>query len=359
MTTEHTEQVAKELYRKASIAFDKWLKLHEDETFTLDDVCKQLNLIDSEKREAMSKVLWYEAHKPKPRLEKSNRIYRYINNNINILKWWELGEVDQYIPITFPASHDPDDMSYFSFQDSVRMSPASVAVFAGMTNAGKSLIARHLVWDNMDKHKVRLMVSQTSSHAFARYAKNMKWANPMNGDSPKFDLIERYDDFQDIILPDGFNIVDWLDADKIDYYKIGMLIKGMQIKLTTGILVVMLQKNSDKEWGDGGVKGAKWADLYITLSYNREQNFSRAQILKAKEWIGDHDPNGKNYGFEIVNYGSQLANIREVKKCPKCWGYGKIKNEDCFNCNGLGWVDGFRVTYKPVQMEIEPDEIPD
>jgi hypothetical protein len=246
-------------------------------------------------------------------------------------------------------------MSYFSFQDSIRLSPASVIVCAGQTNAGKSALARNLVWDNFDKHQVRYMVSQTSGPAFARYAALMKWGNPMKDDgTPKFDLIERYEDFQDLILPDGINIADWLDADKIEYYKIGSLIKQMQIKLKNGILVVMIQKNSFSEFGDGGEKSAKWADLYLTLNYNREKNFTRMNIIKAKEWIGNHDPNGKVYGFEIINYGTQLSNIREVKKCHTCWGTGKDKKDgsDCGVCDGTGYCYEGKVTHQPIQSTL-------
>jgi hypothetical protein len=182
----------------------------------------------------------------------------------------------------------------------------------------------------------------------------MAWANPMrDSQTPKFDLIERYEDFQDLILTNGFNVVDWLDADKVEYYKIGSLIKAMQTKVGTGILFVMIQKNSFGEFGDGGEKSAKWADLYLTLNYNREKNFTRLSILKAKEWVGNHDPNGRNYGFEIVNYGSQMANIREVKKCTVCYGVGRNKSgTDCNMCGGIGYIDSFRVVKKVASCKV-------
>lgn len=325
-------------YKLVSKNVENWLLLHQDETFDLDTICRQLNITDAESRNLVTIKLAYEVKHQN--LEKSNRVYRYINNNIINIPWYENG-TGNYVNLNFPSNHEPTDMSYFSFQDSVKLSPASVTIVAGQTNAGKSTFARNLVWDNMDSLHVRYLVSQTSGPAFARYAANMKWANPMKEDrKPKFELIERYEDFQDLILPTALNIVDWLDADKVEYYKIGMLIKQMQTKLTTGLLVVMIQKNSASEFGDGGEKSAKWADLYLTLNYNREKNFTRLTVVKAKEWVGNKDPNGKMYGFEIINYGSQLANIREVKKCNRCWGVGKDKKGDeCGNCQGVGYVN--------------------
>ena len=338
-------------YKNISKVVRDWIILHQDETFNLDTICRQLGINDAEGRNYVTVKLHYEVKVKN--LEKSNGIYRYINNNITKVIWYKGNVNNGYIDITFPSSHMAQDLSYFSFQDSVRLSPGSVTVVAGQTNAGKSTIARHLVWDNMDKHQVRYMVSQTSGAAFARYANNMKWANPMkDANTPKFELIERYEDFQDLIIPNGINVVDWLDADKLEYFKIGMAIKAMQVKVMGGILVVMIQKNGNNaEYGDGGIKSAKWADLYLTLDYNREKNFTRMTIVKAKEWIGNHDPNGKNYGFEITNYGSQIDHIREVKKCTSCWGTGRSKaGSDCSMCAGVGWIDGQKVT-KP-----HPDE---
>jgi hypothetical protein len=182
----------------------------------------------------------------------------------------------------------------------------------------------------------------------------MIWANPMKDPkTPKFELIERYEDFQDLISPGAFNLVDWLDADKVEYYKIGLLIKTMQSKVGDGVLAVAIQKNSNSEFGDGGEKSAKWADLYLTLSYNREKNFNRLNVVKAKEWVGNHDPNGKIYGFEIIKYGSQLANIREVKKCTKCWGAGKDRGGyECSFCEGIGYTDVARVTKQPKEVPM-------
>ena len=348
------------LYREVSKRVDEWLDIHDGETFDLDIVCRHLEIASAEGRKQAANKLRNEVLKG--RLEKSNRIYRYINNNINYINWYEGGMGETYFDLIFPSNHQAKDLSYFSFQDSIRISPGSVIVVAGQTNAGKSCFARNLVWDNMDKHKIRMQVSQTSAAAFARYASNMTWSNPMiDIKTPKFELIERYEDFQDLIVPGWLNIVDWLDADKVEYYKIGALIKAMQAKVGDGVLAVMIQKNSNSQFGDGGEKSAKWADLYITLSYNREKNFSRLNIEKAKEWVGNHDPNGRVYGYEIVNYGSQLANIREVKRCAKCWGTGRDKqNNECYNCAGIGYTDVGAVTKQPkaVAMEMDKEALP-
>ena len=344
------EQTGKYIWR----LIDDWYPQHLDEQFDLETVCRQLDLKTREERQHASKKLNYDNGK---KLEKSGRLYRYTNITIVPIPWWESGKED-YVAIRFPSNHQKDDLSYFSFQDSVRLSPASVIVVAGQTNAGKSCFARNLVWDNMDKFKVRYMVSQTSGPAFARYANSMTWADPMkDSKSPKFDLIERYEDFQDLMLPDALNIVDWLDADKIEAWKIGLLIKQMQLKLKTGLLVVMIQKNAEAAWGSGGQKSAKWADLYLTMDYNKEKSFTRLEIAKAKEWIGNHDPNGKIYGLEIINYGSQFANIREVRRCGSCGGIGKKSNGECAMCAGVGYLDGMRVTNRPKQPNFtEPEE---
>jgi ribosomal protein S27E len=67
-------------------------------------------------------------------------------------------------------------------------------------------------------------------------------------------------------------------------------------------------------------------------------------VRKVKESKGGFNPNGARYGFSIVNGGSEFANIRAVKLCPKCAGRKQcwVKGEGtiaCPECGELGYVD--------------------
>lgn len=351
MTPNSEETLANTITKR----IDQWLEEHQDETFDLDLVCRHCEITSMDGRIKASKRL--SRLVKEGRLEKNNKIYRYINNNIISETWWEADET--YFKLTLPASHHQDDLSYFPFNDSVVIPPKSIVVIAGQTSAGKSTFIRNLLWDNMHSIHCRLMVSETSAASFRRYSKSMTWAEPMKDGKPVFDFISRTSNFQDIILPDSLNLIDWLDVASGEFYRIGQELLHIKEKLNNGIAVVAIQKDGNKEYGRGNTFSIELATMYLTIDYNRDKNMSWVTVKKAKEWNGNVDPNNKVYGFQITDYGSQFSNIREIKKCKHCGGYGKSRGSECLDCNGTGWVDGYRVTHKPVQMEIEPDEIPD
>jgi len=46
------------------------------------------------------------------------------------------------------------------------------------------------------------------------------------------------------------------------------------------------------------------------------------------------------WGFEVIEGGTQFHQIREIIKCPKCWGRGhSVSGGECPECNGLGYID--------------------
>jgi hypothetical protein len=161
----------------------------------------------------------------------------------------------------------------------------------------------------------------------------MNWRNPINEDgTPKFELIERYDDWKDIIRPNNINIIDWVTVNDGEFYKMGSLIQGIQSKLDRGIAVIALQKNQAKGLGEGGDFSVRLASLYLTM------DFEKLTVVKAKEYEGTN-PNNKTYGFNIVDGGCKFHRIREIKKCPKCYGSGHTKAGACEECIGTGYID--------------------
>ncbi len=102
------------LYREVSKRIDEWLDIHDGETFDLDIVCRHLEIASAEGRKQAANKLRNEVLKG--RLEKSNRIYRYINNNINYINWYEGGMGETYFDLIFPSNHQAKDLSYFPFR---------------------------------------------------------------------------------------------------------------------------------------------------------------------------------------------------------------------------------------------------
>lgn len=318
----------KSLYQRIGEMIESWLAVHTGESFDLETICRQLEISSRDARIEASKYLNYEATKPNKRLEKTNRIYRYIDSSIKHIDWLNSNSED-CINIKWPYGYEDD--SHFGFDGHVIIPQKSIIIVAGVSNMGKTTFALNFLWLNMDDHKCILMGNEYDPSQFKRRANTMLDINdPLNQDGkPKFELIERYENWKDIIQPDAINIIDWINlGDK--FYELGKVLEGIKEKLNKGIALCCIQKDANKAIGMGGMWGTHLATLYLTLDYNR------ITVEKAKEWNG-HNPNHEMYGFEIIEHGSRFHHIREVVLCSKCKGF--TGNKKCLACFGKGFVD--------------------
>lgn len=314
-------------YKQVSSLVDKWLEVHKDETFKQDDVCKQLEITSRDGRQLVAIKLNYEASKPGKKLEKLNRIYRYINTNKRTIDWVNASD-DPVLDIRWPYGIEDD--SHFGFDGCIQISPGDIIVNAGVSNTGKTTFALNFLWMNMDLHPCLLMGNEYTPTKFKLMAGRMaELGNPLKEDgTPKFELIERHTAWQDIIEPNAINIIDWINLND-NFFQIGSIIEGIKSKLANGIVLICLQKGSEKILAIGGDFSLHLASLYLTM------DFGRMTVIKAKAYNG-HNPNNEVYGFKIVNYGTRFHDIRKIKRCPKCY---KFINKQCQVCSGLGWID--------------------
>jgi hypothetical protein len=314
------------IYKETKKRITAWLLHHQGESFDLDLVCRQCELTSAKSKNYASTFLSKEV--ASGRLEKNNKIYHYIDTTILKMNWRESsGAVN--LPLDFPCGMDG---SQFGFDGHLFIPEKGLIVLAGVTNTGKSVFMRNLLFKNMDIHHCVYFSSETSEDDFADYISRMTWANPVNDDgTDKFDLIWRDKDFKYAIQPNAVNIVDWFNIYD-EFYRIGEVLDSMKNVLNKGILAVAIQKDPLKGLGVGGMWAEHKASLYMTM------DFGRLTVEKAKKWSGIN-PNHKTWGFEIVDQGTHFNNIRPLIKCHDCWGTGKKKGVECTNCNGSGWAD--------------------
>jgi len=146
-------------------------------------------------------------------------------------------------------------------------------------------------------------------------------------------------DYEDYIEPDHLNVVDWISLPG-EYYLIDRVMKSIKDKVGNGVGVVVIQMNKDAEFGEGGERSERYADVVLKITSFSERE-SLLTIGKVKAPKGK--ATGRMWAFDIVDYGANLHNIREVVKCPKCWGKGYIRsgqnNIRCDNCSGKKYID--------------------
>ena len=310
---------------------DKWLLLHQGEKFDLDTICRQLEIKGGENRHHVVKKLSYEISKGK--LEKSVNvrppIYNYINRTYVTIDWVNTKE-GGIVALQWPKGGDG---SKFGFDGHAVVSAGDLIVLAGNSNSGKTALCLNLLWENMDKFPCILMGNEYTDRKFRRRVERMDWKNPLRGDgTPKFELIERYEGWKDIIQPNSINIIDWINLSD-NFWQIGHILEGIRAKLQDGIAVIVLQKSKGKDLGLGGEWGKHLTSLYLVMDYGR------IYVEKCKEWY-EHDPNGETYGFEIVGEGTRFQRIRLVEKCRACGGRGeRFGSGKCNRCYGKGIID--------------------
>jgi hypothetical protein len=304
-----------------------WMADHRGEKFDLDTICRQLDVKTRHDRQHVAKKLAYEVNKGE--LEKSDRIYRAIDREYTSIDWLNASEAP---PLAIRWPYGIRDNTSFGFDGHVVISPGDIVVIAGVSNMGKSAMCLNLLWNNMDTYPCTLMGNEYEAGKFKRRVAHMNWANPVDGQGePKFELIERYDNWADIIRPDNINIIDWINLGDA-FYQIGAIIQGIKAKLRNGIAVIVLQKTETKSLGLGGGFSEHLASLYLLIDQGR------LTVRKAKEWY-EVNPNGKMYGFQIEDAGSKFANIREVIKCRSCNGAGRTNRGECQECESRGYVE--------------------
>ncbi len=318
-------------YRKIALLVDQWLEFHKGETFDLDTICRQLEIKERQNRHYVVQKLSNEVKKES--LEKSNKIYRSIDNTLVHIDWSKQETVPE-MDLTWPHSHeeDPGLDTRFGFDGHVSISPGNLILIAGVTNTGKTTFCQNFLLDNMDQYPCTLFANEYTGGEFRERISRMTWVNPLKADgTPKFELIERHENHKDIIRPDNINIIDWLLIPD-NFYLIGSILDGIKKKLKKGIAVIAIQKDPNKLMGVGGMFGEHLVSVALSM------DFGRLTVRKCKKWDG-YNPNFKTYGSDIINKGTEFHDIRELKKCPHCSGFGKSRGQECEECTGKGWVD--------------------
>ncbi len=316
---------------------DWWLSDHRGEKFDLDTICRQLAITDRDSRHSVSKKLFYEVKQEK--LEKSDRIYRYIDKEITYIDFINIRKKP---PLSIKWPYGYEDQSRFGFDGFIQIPPAGVIMVSGVSNTGKTAFIMNFLALNMDDFPCTLMGNEYEGSSFSDRWDEISWANPAKEDgTPKFELIERYRDWKDIIRPGNINIIDWVSLDGVaqPFYYIGEIAQGVRAALKgQGCAVVCIQKESGKEYGMGGGFGQHLASLYLNIDFNPDKSL-RMTVKKAKIW-STHNPNGEIYTFNLSKKGTLFSEIRTVKKCHACFGRGEAKNGGtCIECGGSGYID--------------------
>ncbi len=269
------------------------------------------------------------------------------------VKWWDDDIDTEPLDFNFPKAYECDEEIYvsskFGIEDLVEVFPGDMILISGASNYGKTAIALSILGENLglfNKPAVLMGSEYTASDGkispkFKRRMKRMSWVQWMNGDGKsRFDLLPVGSDYEDYIESDTLNAVDWISLPG-EYYLIDRVMKAIKDREGNGVAVVVLQKNKGAEFGEGGERTERYADVSIKIDPFGDSGESLLTLGKVKAPKGR--ATGRTWAFDVIDHGANLNNIREVVKCRSCWGKGYKKSGQssirCPECEGKKFID--------------------
>lgn len=209
-----------------------------------------------------------------------------------------------------------DDGTGFGLEESIVLYPGDMAVFGGEGNVGKTTIALNLLVNNWDKFPdAYLFTKEFNENKFRDRMRKFSWANLAKPDGKRiFHLVKQEDNYQDVIVKDALNVIDWIALDDEPYRVRGIMDK-IQNKLGNGLAVINLQKRTYKSYAEGGEYSKDYASAYFLVTYDSDNKCNILTVEKVKT-PGKWNPNYKSWRFNIDG-GAKLYGIEEVVEDKK------------------------------------------
>lgn len=199
------------------------------------------------------------------------------------------------VPIILKAPTDPpiDIALPFGLEELVHIYPGNIIVVAGAPDSGKTAFCLDLIEKNHNKLPIHYFNSEMGDTELCTRLSLHK-DTPM--DAWKFCAYERSEHYDDVIVPDAINIIDFLEISD-NFYKVADEISSIHRKLIggKGIAVICLQKNRGTDMGRGGTFSMEKPRLYLAMDPGR------IKIVKAKNWVYAHrNPNSLIKEFKLL-----------------------------------------------------------
>jgi len=190
------------------------------------------------------------------------------------------------------------------------VTPGSVIVISGETNAGKSAACLNLILQNQDHWDTYYFASSAENNA--RTLKKRLSSFTCALDSWKFTPIRKDGGFADVIRPDGLNIIDYLELTGeagAEFFMVGAEIKRIHEKLRDGLAVIAIQHNPGRALPMGGALGLHKAAVALSLhAPDPETGTQLLRVMKAKYPLVDYATRDER--FRITDGGTRFVSAK-------------------------------------------------
>ncbi len=221
---------------------------------------------------------------------KVNKQWRYVNTRLTFLDFKAASNVTA-LPVKWPLE----------IENYVKLFPGNLAVVAGAPNAGKTALLLNFLRLNMRQFPIYYFCSEMGQ---VELKDRLEMFPGMAIDDWHFKAAERSSDFEDVIVPDCINIIDFLEMTD-ELYRVNTHLTNISHKIGNGLAIVAIQKKEGAKYGRGLEFGLEKPKLYLSMDQGK------LTIVKGKTWVNPRvDPNGLTVNFKI-NRGCQFEITKE------------------------------------------------
>ena len=275
-------------YKQVHQDLDSFLQFADGSTFTFGFLDKEFNYRSRDAKRYRWQVL--EEYVKKGLTERKGiGKYRLVDGEAEEVDW-QSADVADVINVNWPMQIEKYVKTYHK----------SINIIAGAPGSGKTAFLQHFVLKNMDNPMgVTLFNNDMSPEEIKERIINAGVYVP---EPAKFKVFERASDFGDVILPDGINVIDYLDLNS-DLYKIGDEIEAIYRKLNRGMALIGIQKKPGQDIGLGGIFSWKRSKLYMSLDTVNDgsQKYNKLKIVKARGRTNPQlNPTGIEFKFKLI-----------------------------------------------------------
>jgi len=200
----------------------------------------------------------------------------------------------------------------------VEVCEGNIVLVAGEYNAGKTTFALNTLQMNKNRMKIRYLSSEMKGGEFKKRWRTFGIEESFWLPDEMTEYIVLKNNLAASILPDGLNIIDYLEFAEGDYTQGAEHMRQIHDKLTTGIAVVCIQQKEGARLprsGDLVMEKPRLAISFKKIPTDTEDVWGVVEIQKAKNVrLGKCD--GKKLEFQIKQRGSHFH-------VTKPWGWWK------------------------------------
>jgi uncharacterized protein YndB with AHSA1/START domain len=259
-----------------------WIETTDGRWWSVDELDNQFGLRFSHDKAARGSIV--KTLKETGVIEQhatTNRSFRYVVR--------ELEPMDFKSPQIQPIL---DIQWALGVEDHVNLYPSNICVVAGSPNAGKTALMLNVAYLNQERFPVYYFSSEMGNAELQSRIKKFE-REGISVDDWSMKAFSRNSNFEDVIVPDAINIIDFLEITEAAY-NVDYFLTKISERVGNGVAIVAIQKKKGALLGRGQEYSEQKPRLYLSLDQGQ------MTIVKGKNWAKrDIDPTGLYINYKI------------------------------------------------------------